>query len=346
MATRRKAVAGSLEDSVILTPYAPGKDFPLFVQPRDALLQNDSAAASDWFHVHRAELEELLTEAAALVFRGFAIGTTEQFMAWMSGYEAPRYGYTGGSSPRRQLAARVYESTHAAPEDRIHMHQEMSYLPVWPTRVAFWCNVPAVSGGETFVADMRRVTADLPPQLMAEVERRGIVYNRNFRHRDVSTGIDYLDLIHRPWQEAFKTEDIDKAIADMRAMGFEADRLDDGSLQTAYRNRGLVNHPVTGELLWFNQLATNSMGKEAIGHRLPVYEGYYGETRPRPYLVTYADDTRIPADHVSALFAALDKHVVAFPWSRGDLLLLDNHFAAHGRNSYTGYRDIQVSLLS
>jgi hypothetical protein len=346
MATRRKTAVNALEDSLILTPYAPGRDFPLFVQPRDPLLQKDAIAASAWFNAHKTELEDLLTSAGAILFRGFAINSTEDFMAWMSGYEAPRYGYIGGSSPRLQLAARVYESTHAAAEDRIHMHQEMSYLPVWPTRVAFWCNVPAVTGGETFVADMRKVTADLPPELLAEVEKRGIVYKRNFRDRGVSTGIDYLDLIHRPWQEAFKTEDIDKAIADMRAMGFEAERLDDGSLQTAYRNRGLINHPVTGELLWFNQLATNSMGKEAIGHRLPVYERYYGRTRPRPYLVTYADDARIPEPYVSGLFAALDKHVVAFPWSRGDLLFLDNHFAAHGRNSYTGYRDIQVQLLS
>lgn len=346
MATQRKAVANALEDSVVLTPYPPGKGFPLFVQPRDPLLQRDAAAAGDWFLSHRAELEGLLTQAAALVFRGFAINTTEDFMTWMSGYEAPRYGYIGGSSPRRQLAARVYESTHAAAEDRIHMHQEMSYLPVWPTRVAFWCHIPAVSGGETFVADMRRVTAELPAEFIEEVGRRGIVYNRNFRDRNVSTGNDYLDMIHRPWQEAFKTDDIDKAIVDMQAMGFEACRLDDGSLQTAYRNRGLVNHPVTGELLWFNQVATNSMGKEAIGHRVPVYEGYYGSTRPRPYLVTYADDTRIPEHYIAALFAALEKHVVAFPWSRGDLLFLDNHSAAHGRNSYIGYRDIQVSLLS
>ncbi|RYE44189.1 MAG: hypothetical protein EOP21_07240 [Hyphomicrobiales bacterium] len=305
MATQRKAVASTLDDSVVLTPYAPGEDFPLFVQPRDHHLQHDAGAARDWFHAHRSELENLLTEAGALVFRGFAINTTDDFTAWMSGYEAPRYGYAGGSSPRKQLAARVYESTHAAAEDAIQMHQEMAYLPVWPSRVAFWCNVPAVSGGETFVADMRKVTAGLPQEFVEEVERRGIVYNRNFRDRNVSTGIDYLDMIHRSWQDSFNTEDIEKAIADMHEMGFEARRLDDGSLQTAYRNRGLVNHPVTGERLWFNQVATNSMGKEAIGHRLPVYEGYYGETGPRPFLVTYADDTRIAEDFIASLFATI-----------------------------------------
>ncbi len=346
MATQRKAAAGTLEDSVVLTPYAPGENYPLFVQPRDPALQSDAGAARDWFHAHKNELEDLLTEAGALVFRGFAINTTDDFTGWMSSYESPRYGYAGGSSPRKQLAARVYESTHAAAEDKIQMHQEMAYLPVWPSRVAFWCNVPSVSGGETFVADMRKVTADLPQAFVEEVEERGIAYKRNFRDRAVSTGIDYLDMIHRSWQDSFSADDIDKAIATMQEMGFEAERLADGSLQTAFRNRGLVNHPVTGERLWFNQVATNSMGKEAIGHRLPVYEGYYGETKPRPYLVTYADDTHIPLDYIDALFATLKRHVVAFPWSKGDLLFLDNHFSAHGRNSFTGYRDIQVSLLS
>ena len=33
-----------------------------------------------------------------------------------------------------------------------------------------------------------------------------------------------------------------------------------------------------------------------------------------------------------------------FPWQAGDLLFLDNHLAAHGRNSFSGARSILVGL--
>ena len=38
--------------------------------------------------------------------------------------------------------------------------------------------------------------------------------------------------------------------------------------------------------------------------------------------------------------------IVRFPWSHGDVMLLDNFLTAHGRNSYTGKRDVQVALLN
>ena len=37
---------------------------------------------------------------------------------------------------------------------------------------------------------------------------------------------------------------------------------------------------------------------------------------------------------------------MAFPWSHGDVLLIDNYLTAHGRNTYTGRRDIQVALIN
>ena len=39
-----------------------------------------------------------------------------------------------------------------------------------------------------------------------------------------------------------------------------------------------------------------------------------------------------------------DELEVSFPWHRGDVLLVDNLLAAHGRNPFAGERKILVAL--
>jgi hypothetical protein len=41
---------------------------------------------------------------------------------------------------------------------------------------------------------------------------------------------------------------------------------------------------------------------------------------------------------------AYHRETVTFPWHKGDVLLLDNMLAAHGRSPYTGPRNILVGM--
>jgi alpha-ketoglutarate-dependent taurine dioxygenase len=339
------SAAAELDDRVVATPFGPGTGLPLFIQPRDRQLRDDPSAARAWFQANAQLFDGLLASSGALVFRGFPIHDTAAFSALVDHYESPRFGYRAGSSPRDELAPRVYESTRAPPEDIIMMHQEMAYLPVFPRQLAFWCRLPSVTGGETLLADMRRVTAALPRELVDGVRRLGLTYNRNFRDHSAGTGSVYLDFMHRSWQHAFSTIDRDKALRDCETMGLEAEWLSDGSLATCYRSPGMITHPAGGEPIWFNQVASNTLSPQSIRHRYPAYEAYYGAERPRPYRVTYGDGTPIAATHLNALYAVLEQHTVAFPWSAGDVLLIDNYLTAHGRSPYAGLRDVQVALF-
>jgi len=336
----------ALDDSVVVTPFAPGEGLPLFLQPRDDDLKTSPEAVRAWFNAHRPALDALLPQAGALVLRGFAVPDTQAFGELVASYESMQFGYTAGASPRAQLAPRVFESTHAPAGRVLGMHQEMSYLPDFPARVAFYCRMAPIFGGETFIADMRRVTAGLDPAFIEEIERRGVLYTRNFRDRDVGTGHPHLDVMHRTWQDAFGATDPDKVLADCRAMGLGAEWLPDGSVSTTYRARGLINHPATGERLWFNQISTQVLSAENNGKHWPLYEAHYGPGKPRPYNATFGDGEAIPARHMASLYRLFGQHTVVFPWSYGDVLLLDNLLTAHGRNAYAGERDIQVALLN
>jgi alpha-ketoglutarate-dependent taurine dioxygenase len=342
----RPEAASSFDDVVVSTPYAPGEGFPLFVQPKDPALRDDRAAFGAWFRDNKERFDEMLAQAGAIVFRGFPLTDTASFGDLIGHYGSPRFGYAGGSSPRRNLQGRVFESTYTPPDQVIMLHQEMAYLPNWPSRIAFFCRIPSVTGGETFIADMRRVTRTLDPALVGEVEKRGVRYRRNFREASLSTGDSWLDAVHRSWQTAFDTDDRGAAMAACEAMGLKAEWLDDGSLDTVYRAPGIIAHPRTGEKLWFNHFATKTICVESIGQmRYDNYERHYGSDKARPYNTTFGDGTKISGEQINELYRVLRLCRIGFAWSQGDLMLLDNYITAHGRNEYSGLRDVQVALL-
>jgi hypothetical protein len=341
------ATGQPFDEAVVSTPYPPGDGFPLFVQPREPELRDSRAAFGAWFRDNRERFDEMLAEAGAIVFRGFPLADTAGFGDLIAHYDSPKFGYAGGSSPRRNLQGRVFESTYTPPDQVIMLHQEMAYLPTYPSRIAFFCRIPSVTGGETFIADMRRVTTTLDPALVAEVEGRGIRYKRNFREAANSTGDGWLDAVHRSWQDAFGTTDKGEAMAACEAIGLAAQWLDDGSLDTVYRAPGMITHPRSGDRLWFNHFATKTICPESIGQaRYDSYEAYYGSDRARPYDTTFGDGTRISGEQMNELYKVLRACRVGFPWSQGDLMLLDNYITAHGRNEYSGMRDVQVALLA
>lgn len=346
-------VIPNLGDDVIITPYTPGDNFLLFLQPRAAELRSDPEAVRHWFTANRAAIDALLIESGALVLRGFAIPDTTSFGALIDSYDAPNFGYTAGAAPRGQLAPRVFETTVAPAHVVLGLHQEMAYLPNYPKRVAFYCRVAAVTGGETHISNFRRVTAEIDREFYREVEQRGVLYTRNFRDKSIVTGVQYLDVMHRSWQDAFSTEDRDKVIDDCNAMGLEAKWLDDGSVSTYFRAPGIIDHPQTKERIWFNQIATLIINSDSVGDNYALYQRYYGvnqrdsgDSRPYPYDSAFGDGARFPQQSLKDALDLYEKYKVAFPWSYGDVLLLDNFITAHGRNCFTGLRDIQVALLN
>lgn len=345
MATQAVRPPAAMPEDVTLTPYEPGLGLPLFIQPRTSKLVEDIGYFQSWFRDNEAAIDELLYDVGALVFRGFPVRTTADFGTLVEHYGTPPLGYTGGSTPRGQLGPKVFEATKTPANMLIALHQEMAYLPTYPDRIAFFCRMPSVMGGETILGDMRRLTKELDPAFVAEVDRRGILYTRNLRDRNISTGNEKLDAIHRTWQDAFSTEDPQKPLEDAAKMGLGAQWLEDGSLRVTYQAPGLRVHPKTGERLWFNQLQTLNLGP----HNTPdyaLYEARYGASGDFPFAATYGDGEKVEPENVLALNETAGRCSVAFPWSSGDVLLIDNYRAAHGRNPFRGERDVQVALLN
>jgi alpha-ketoglutarate-dependent taurine dioxygenase len=328
---------------VTARPYGPGQGLPLFLEPTNPRLATDNGYARAWLEASRPAFDELLTDVGAIVLRGFAVHTTQDFGALIESYSSPEFGYTAGATSRARIEGRVFEATRSPAGDKLGMHQEMAYLPDYPKRLAFYCLAAPDVGGETFIADMRRFDRQVSPRLRAELLEKGVTYQRHYRHPDRSTGNADADVYHRTWPEGMNTAEPDEAEAACRAMGLDYEWVSDGFV-VKYHSAGFVEHPATGQRIWFNQIATQSRNRRRnLGQRELMYQRI-GMTHP--LRTTYGDGSEFDVEDIEHVNELLDELTVAFPWQHADVMLLDNFYTAHGRNTYQGHRDVQVALLN
>jgi hypothetical protein len=58
----------------------------------------------------------------------------------------------------------------------------------------------------------------------------------------------------------------------------------------------------------------------------------------------YGDGSPIEPEVLDELRAAYQQETVSFPWQKGDILMLDNMLASHGREPYSGQRQVLVGM--
>jgi alpha-ketoglutarate-dependent taurine dioxygenase len=335
-----------LGDAVTLTPHGSER-LPVFLTPLHHALESSLDQSVAWLRKNDEAIKRLLREAGALVLRGFPIRSTGDFARMVEHFPSPAHGYVAGAGQRNNIEGRIFEATHAAAHLKLPLHQEMSYLRDYPSKLAFFCRIPPDTGGETWVGDMRRATRMISRDFMNKVRERGVLYTRNYRAPGSEAEHILLEQHHRTWSEAFSTKDRAKVEEACGETGLEFEWLQDGGLTVRYRASGFAKHPVSGEDVWFNQLHNqNTLARNLGPQRHELYEKYYPPGRPRPLNATFGDGGAFDPADIDMLFSIFSEISIAFPWRVGDMMLVDNIYTAHGRNSYTGNRDVQVSLIT
>lgn len=321
---------------------------PLAVTAVAANLRHDPEAAIAWFRTRRQAVEQASTSAGAVLFRGFALPDTAAFDRWASLFPAHADGYAGGASPRASVGQRVWESTRFPADARLVLHQEKSYMPHPPRRIAFFCERPAAVGGETIIGDMRAVTRRLEGSVLDRFAARGVAYFRNFLDPEAAAADRYRPLVrhyHRSWRDAFgagNRTDVDAACA---AAGLARHWLPDGSVTVIHLGGGVCPDPLGGSPVWFNQAAAHHPNVTALGPFAEFLKRRYADRSALPYNVTYADGRPLPESDLAPAYQAFDAETVAFPWQAGDVLLIDNIAVAHGRNPFRGERVVRVAMF-
>jgi alpha-ketoglutarate-dependent taurine dioxygenase len=154
--------------------------------------------------------------------------------------------------------------------------------------------------------------------------------------RNYGTGLD-LD-----WEDVFQTKSR-KTVEDYcRAEAIEFEWIGDDQLRTRQRCQVSMKHPQTGEMVWFNQAHLFHVSRLPAEVRDSLLSTFAEEDLPRN--VYFADGSPIEPEMVDEILKVYEQHAVIFPWRAGDVLLIDNMLAAHGRNPFKGKRRVVVGM--
>ncbi|HYG12158.1 MAG TPA: TauD/TfdA family dioxygenase [Pyrinomonadaceae bacterium] len=313
------------------TNFINQKMLPLLVEPDERVENRSDDGQIFRLSLERDDIRDKLLEHGALLLRGFPALDPPAFAEFVRRFSGRTpLSYAGGASPRTNLGDAVYTSTEYPGHYTLSLHNEMSYTSRWPRHLFFYCAVAPEQGGETPLADSRRVLKRIDAKVVEEFKSRKIKYVRNL-HGGSGTGYS--------WQEAFETEDRTVVENLCREACINWTWRADGGVRLTEVRPATAVHPLTGEEVWFNQAEgfhPSASADAELSTTLREDElrlnAFYGD----------GGSLSLPAlEHIREVTRA---EAAFFPWRAGDILIVDNMLACHGRMPFTGARKVLLAM--
>lgn len=324
----------SLEVAPISVAGQPSYDnvpFPLILEckTQGTTLQ----ATQDWISANSADLEQQLAKYGTILFRGFPLVTAQDFDAFIQpfGFENFAYRDSLSNAVRTNFTERVFSANEAPADVTIFLHHEMAQTPIYPSKLFFFCEHAAETGGATPLCRsdvLYKQLAERCPDFLQACEEKGLRYTNVMPSVD-----DPASGMGRSWQSTFRRESRKEAEARMKELGYSWEWQDDGCLRATTPRLQAVREISPGRKTFFNQL-------------IAAFKGWKDSRNDPSKAITLGDGT--PLDRDSVLLAADLAEELTFnvPWQAGDVALVDNYVVMHGRRTFTGKRKVLASLVA
>ncbi|RDV28936.1 SyrP protein [Alteromonas aestuariivivens] len=284
---------------------------------------------------NQAELEAKLAKAGALLFRGFPIDSAETFDVFSAAFGYPNFTYQESLSNavRINFTERVFTANEAPKDVEIFLHHEMAQTPISPSKLFFFCQSAAEEGGATPLCRSDKLFAALrveSPKLASEFKEKGVKYTTVMpAANDANSGQG------RSWKSTLSVETVDDAEAKLKELGYSWQWLEDGCLKAVTPALPAVIDLADGSEVFYNQL-------------IAAYMGWHGVRENPSPTITFGDGSPIPKDGLERIAELAEEFTFDLAWQDGDVAIVDNYRAMHGRRPYSGDRKrvVLVALVA
>jgi len=290
------------------------------------------SASIAWAQKNHSELIDLAFHHGAVLFRNFGTETDHDFDRFIQAFNLENFHYEQSLSNavRFNRTERVFTANEAPADVKIFLHHEMAQTPFYPSRLFFFCEQPAETGGATPICRSDVLVVRLQeqhPQFIADLITKGLKYRNILPDQD-----DPQSGMGRSWRSTFHADTPEQCEANMAEIGYTGEWRDDGSLVSTTPVLDGIRSLADGRQTFFNQL-------------IAAYRGWGSDENSGPP-ITYGDGT--PLDHVAVTAACeiADELTFNVPWQQGDVVLVDNYVTMHARQTFTGTRKILASLVA
>lgn len=308
-----------------------GGVFPYAVVNRTAGATVDDTA--EWIGANRAALLKRSVAHGAVFFRGFPIRTATDFDRFIAAFDLPyfRYEESLSNAVRVVKTDRVFTANEAPPSVSIYLHHEMAQTPIYPSRLFFFCEHAAETGGATPLCRSDVLWAKLSrecPQFARDCEQKGLKYTNVMpAANDAASGMG------RSWQSTLAAETQAEAERRLRQLNYSWEWLPDGCLKATTPVLPAVRMLPDGRVSFFNQL-------------IAAFKGWKDERNDPAKAITFGDGTPLDRTGVDTAVRLGDELSFDTPWQTGDVVLVDNYVTMHGRRTFTGTRKVLASLIA
>jgi hypothetical protein len=306
-----------------------GNPFPLALEVKIDSLENTCR----WIRQNADQLAVNAATHGAVLLRGLPLTCPEDFDAAVVAFGFPNFSYADSLSNayRLNFTERVFSANEAPPEVTIFLHHEMAQTPIYPSKLFFFCQTASETGGATPICRSDILWQKLTqqcPTFADDCKNKGLKYSNVMpAEADKASGMG------RSWQSTFSAESRKIAEERMTELGYTWEWQANNDLRATTPILPAMRNLGDGRSSFFNQL-------------IAAFKGWKDTRNDPSKAITFGDGTSINPEDVEIASTLAEDCTFDLPWHSGDLALVDNYTAMHGRRTFTGTRRVLASLVA
>lgn len=305
-------------------------NFPCIIENDGSVKTLEQAQA--WIRKNNESLQKELKATGAILFRGFPVNDAQSYDDFFScfGYDSFTYKESLSNAVRINFTKNVFTANEAPKDVEIYLHNEMAQTPIYPNIISLFCEAAADEGGATSICRSDWLYNELyksHPLETDRLEELGVKYTTHMPLDDSPESAQ-----GRSWKSTLGVTTQDEAENKLRELGYTWTWSDDGSLSVQSGRLNAINTLEDGRKVSFNQMVA-------------AYEGWKGVKDDPSSALCYGDGSEFSREFLDTMSELASDLIYDIEWQDGDVAVVYNHLAMHGRKPYSGERKRKVLVV-